>query len=95
MRGVTDYGCSGMNNGIKVCHFIQAIRGHELEAPVNVVQAQPEKHGMDFDTTMSYLGQMLMKKSLVMQSIQAAFMGKVECNKYTKAVWYSMTKEQA
>ena len=55
---------------------------------------------------MSYLGQMVMKKVLTMQSIYtaktksqpertkvAAFMGKVECKKYPKAVWNPMTKE--
>ena len=37
-----------------------------LEAAVNVVGDQPEKYEMDFDATMSYLGQIIMKKSLTM-----------------------------
>ena len=56
---------------------------------------------------MSYLGLMLTKKGLIMQSVQiaatrsqlvrskvAAFMGKVECKKYPKAVRNSVTREQ-
>ena len=51
--------------------------------------------------------QKIMKKSIIMQSVHiarsgsqpvmpnvAVFMGKVECKKYPKAVWNSMTKEQ-
>ena len=72
MESVTHYGCSGMDNGTKVCHFLQGIKSPELEAVVNIVQAQPEKYGTDFDTTVSYLGQMVMKKSLTMQSVPIA-----------------------
>ena len=66
-----------------------------MEAIINVVQAQPERYGKDFDATMSYLGQMITKEGNAMQSIcvakteskvakpkVAAFMGKIECNKY-------------
>ena len=78
-----------------------------MEAAVNVVHAQPEKYCMDFDAVVSYLGQMVMKKSLIMPSVQIAktrsqpvrpkvvtFTGKVECKKYPKAVWNSMTRDQ-
>ena len=50
---------------------------------------------------------MVKKKSLIVQSVQiaktgiqsvrpkmSAFMGKIKCKKYPKAVWNSMTKEQ-
>ena len=56
---------------------------------------------------MSYLGQMVTKESLIVQSVWIvktrsqpvrpevlAFTGKVECNKYPNAVWNFMTKEQ-
>ena len=42
--------------------FLQGIKNTELEAVVNVVWAQPEKYGKDFETTMFYHGQMVMKK---------------------------------
>ena len=96
-----------MNNGTKVHHFLQGIKSPQLEAVVNVVQAQPKKYGTDFDAAMFYLGQMVMKKSLIMQSLcnamtrsqpvrpkVAAFLGKIKCKKYPKAVWNFMTKEQ-
>ena len=70
-----------------------------MVAEVNVVWAQPERYGMDFNATVSYLGQMVMKKGFSMQSIHiakirsqpvkpklVAFMGKIECKKYPKAV---------
>ena len=107
MESLTDYGYSGMDNGSKVCHFLQGIKSSELEAMVNVVHAQPEMYGTDFDVVVSYLGQMVTRKGLIMQSVQIAttksqtvrhkvlaFMGKVECKKYPKAVWNSMTREQ-
>ena len=107
MESLTDYGYSGMNNGTKVGHFLQGIKSIELKAAVNVVWAQPKKYETDFDATVSYLGQMVIKKSLIMQSVHiaktgiqvvrpkvAAFTGKVECKKYPKAVWNSMTKKQ-
>ena len=56
---------------------------------------------------MSYLGQMVTKKNLFVQSVHIAktgsqpvrpkvmaFMGKIECKKYPKAVWNSITKVQ-
>ena len=43
-----------MDNGTKVCHFIQDIKSTELEAVVNVVRTHPEKYGTDFDAFMSY-----------------------------------------
>ena len=68
MESLTDYGYSGMDNGTKVCHFLQCIKSTELEAAVNVIWAQPEKYGTDFDATMSYLGQMVTEKGASMQS---------------------------
>ena len=60
----------------------------------------------DFYATMSYLGKMVTKMGLIAKSVWvvktrsqpmrpkvAAFMGKVECKKYPKADWNSMTKE--
>ena len=105
MESLTDYGYSGMDNGTKVRHFLN--KSPELEAAVNVVCTQPEKYGTDIDTVVSYLGQMVAKKGLIMQSVwiaktgsqpmwpkEAASTGKVECKKYPKAVWNSMTREQ-
>ena len=80
MESLTDYGYSGMDNSTKVCHFLQGIKSTELETAVDVVWAQPGKYGMDFDATVSYLGQMVMKKSLVTQSVhfvKTALTGKV------------------
>ena len=66
-----------------------------------------QKSRTDFGVTTSYWVQMVMKKSLTMQSAHiaktgsqlvrpkvAAFMGKIKCTKYLQAVWNSMTKEQ-
>ena len=75
MESLTDYHYSGMDNGTKVCHFLQGIKSSELEATVNVVHSQPEKYGTDFDAVGSYLGQMVMKKGLIMQSVQIATTG--------------------
>ena len=107
MENLIDYGYRRMDNGIKVCHFLQGIKITELEAAVNVVWTQPKKYGTDFNVTMYYLGQMVMKECASMQYVHiaktesqwvkpkvAAFMGKIESNKYPKAVWNSMTKEQ-
>ena len=69
IESITDYGYSGMDNGTKVCHFLQGIKSTELVAAVNVVWAQPEMYGMDLSTTMSFLGQMVTKKVLTMQSV--------------------------
>ena len=95
-----------MDNGTKL-HFLEGIKIPELEAAVNVVWAQQEKYGTDFDANMPYLGQMVMKKCLIMQPAHitktgsqpvrpkvSAFMGKIGCKKYPKAVLNSMTKEQ-
>ena len=49
MESLTDYCYSGMENGIKVRHFLEGIKSNELEAVINVVWAQPEKYGTDFD----------------------------------------------
>ena len=62
-ESLTDYGYIGMDNGTKVCHFLQDIKSPELEAVVNVVCAQPEKYGTDFDAVLSYLCQMVTKKA--------------------------------
>ena len=70
MESLTNYDYSGMDNDTKVCHFFQSVKSPELEAVINVVCAQPEKNGTDFDATMSYLGQMFTKKSLFAQSVQ-------------------------
>ena len=96
-----------MDNGTKVCHFLQGIKSIALKAVVSVVKAQPEKYGMDFDANVSYLVQMVMKKGPSMQSVHivktrsqpvrpkvVAFIGKVECKKYPKAVWNFVMKEQ-
>ena len=40
MESLIDYGYSGMDNGTKVCHFLQGIKSTDLEAAVNVVQAK-------------------------------------------------------
>ena len=48
MESLCDYGYSGINNGTKVCHFLQGIKGDHLVAVINVVWAQPEKQGKDF-----------------------------------------------
>ena len=107
MESLTDYGYSCIDNGTKVHHFLQGIKSSELEAAINVVCAQLEKYGTDFDAVVSYLSQMVTKKGLIVQSVWiattgsqpvrlkvVAFMGKVECKKYLKAVWNSMTREQ-
>ena len=107
MENLTDYGCSLMDNGTKVHHFLQGIKSSELKAAVNVVWVQPEMYRMDFGATMFYLGQIITKKGLTMQSVYiaktrsqsvrpkvAAFMWNIKCKKYPMAVWNSMTKEQ-
>ena len=62
MENLTDYGHRGMDSGTKVCHFLQGIKNTELEAVINIVWVQQEKYGNDFDTTKSYLGQMVTTK---------------------------------
>ena len=69
MVSLVDYGHIGMDNGTKVHHFLQEIKSSEFEAAVNIVQAQPEKYGKDFDMTVSSLGQIVMKKGYIMQSL--------------------------
>ena len=61
-----------MNNCTNVSHFLQGINSIELKAAVNVGQAQAENYETDFDATMSYLGQMVMKKETSMQSLHIA-----------------------
>ena len=70
--------------------------------------AGPKKTAwQDFDVTVSYLHWMVMKKCYNIQSLciaktgsqsakpnVVAFMGKLECKKYLKAVWNSVYKEQ-
>ena len=63
MKSLKDYGYSGMDNDIKVHHFLQGIKSPELEAVVNVVCAQLVKYSTDFDALVSYLGQMVTKKA--------------------------------
>ena len=72
MESITDHDYCGMDNYTKICHFLQSIKRSEFEAVVNVFQAQPEPFGMNFDATVSYLGQIVTKKSLVMQSVHIA-----------------------
>ena len=72
MKRLKYYGYIGMNKGKRVCHFLQGIRCSELEAAVNVVLVQPEKYGTDFCKSVSYVGQMVMKKGSTMQSINIA-----------------------
>ena len=55
-----------MDNGTKVPHFLQLIKSTELEAAVNVFQAQLEKYGKDFNATVSYLGNMVTEKGYKM-----------------------------
>ena len=64
MESLIDYGFSGMDNGTKFNHFLQGIKNNKLKAGVNVVWAQPEKYGTNFDATISYLDQKVMKKGL-------------------------------
>ena len=76
-----------------------------MEAAVNVVWAQLEKYGMDFDATVLYHGQMVIKKCCTMQSIciakprsqlakpkVSAFMEMIECKKCPEAIWNSMSR---
>ena len=44
MESLTDYCYSRIDNGTKVCHFLQGIMSTKLEATVNVVWAQTEKY---------------------------------------------------
>ena len=99
MKSIKDFDYSEMDNGRKVCHFLQGIRSTKLEETANVVLAQTKKYDMDFDATVCYLGQMVTKKGPSMQSVyiaktgsqpewpnMAKLHGKVECKTYPKAV---------
>ena len=66
MESLVDYGYSRMDDGTQVHHFLQGLMSTELEAVVNFVWAQPEKYDKDFDATVSYLGQMVMRKGYTM-----------------------------
>ena len=107
MESLSDHGYSGVNDGTKVWHFLQGNKVTQLKAAVNLVEAQPEKYGNGFDATVSYLGQIFMKKGYNMQSVHVAktksqlakpqeipFTWKIKCKKYCKAVWNSMSSEQ-
>ena len=61
MENLADHGYSGIDNGTN-SPIHQGIKSTALEAVINVVWAQPEKYGHDFDPTVSYLCQMIMKK---------------------------------
>ena len=56
MKSSIDYGYSGMDNSTQVCHILQGIKSPELEAAINIVCLQSEKHGTDVDANSSYLG---------------------------------------
>ena len=60
MKSLVDHGCSGMENYTNFHHFLKGIKSTELEVAVNVVQAQPEKYGKDFNVIVLYCGQMVM-----------------------------------
>ena len=72
IESLTDHGYSVIDNVTKVHHFFQGMKSTELEAAFNVIWAQSEKFGKDFNTNVSYLGQMVMKKGYNMQSIHIA-----------------------
>ena len=69
MESHTYYDYSGMDNGTKVHHFLQGTKSTELEAVINVLQAQQEKNCKNFYATVSYLGQIVMNKGFTMQSV--------------------------
>ena len=81
IKSLVDHGYSGMDKGTKVHHFLKGIKSTKLEKVVNVVSAQPEKYGKDFDATVSYLGQIVTKKGNIMQSA---------CSAKTKGSWQSL-----
>ena len=72
MESLEDKIYSVIEDGTKVYHFLQRIKNFELEVAINVIWAQIEKHGKNFDTMMSYLGQMVTKKDHNLQFIQIA-----------------------
>ena len=75
MESLADHGYSDIDFGIKVGPFLQGIKSTESEAAVNVVQAQPEESGEDFDGTMPYLGQMVTHNCYNMHSVHIAKTG--------------------
>ena len=106
MARPADPGLSGLANDTKGFCSLQGISSTKLEAAVNVIWAQPERYCKAFDATMSYLDQMVTKKSNNLQSVHIAmtgsqptkpklmpFIGKVECEKYSTAAWNSMSRE--
>ena len=72
MESLADYGNSVVNNFTTAHHFLQQIKSTELEAAVNVFQAQPKQYGKDFDETVSYLGQVVARKGYNIQSVGIA-----------------------
>ena len=89
-----------MDNGTKGCHLLQGIKSTDLEAAFNVVGAQleyccallrPNDQEEEPDCTIcpNYKNQNQPVRPKVV-----AFTGKIECKKYPKTVWNSMTKEQ-
>ena len=85
---------------------LKSATSYELEAVANVVRGQPENYGKDFDVMVTHLGQMVIKKGYNTQPVHilktrcqplkskvALSMGKIEHNKYTKAIWNSIYRE--
>ena len=62
MYSPKDYGYSGMDNCIKVHHFLLGIKSTEFDAVVNVVWAQPERYDADCKCVLS--GPFVTKKDL-------------------------------
>ena len=88
-------------------NFLKGFNCTGLLAVVNVVQAQQEKYCKDFNTTASYVDHIVTKRGYTIQSIHidkttsqpvkikvVTFMEKIECKKYPKAMWKSMSREQ-
>ena len=69
MESLRDYGYSGMDDGIKVYHFLQGFKSTEFEAAINVVWSKQRIIKTDFDATISYLSQMITKKGASIQSV--------------------------
>ena len=76
-------------------------------AMVNFVKTHPEKYDKDFTTIVSYLGQMITKKGINMQSVcipksgsqlvkpkVATFTEKNKYMKYLREIWNFMSREQ-
>ena len=43
-KGHTDYGYCGVDNGAKICHFLQGIKSTEFETMVNVILVKKSMH---------------------------------------------------